>query len=719
MTMPDTRRVLTIFAILFLIALAAVSPASAIVIVDDSLEQYSDMSVSGTWNDMSGSNWDAYYRNVSKLYVPDISKVPHVNYLVYDIPGDWGGGKSSGTYEFTYTLGDKTNTGRYYLSYQKNVLGQIQNTRYTFFFDDWDISGLVGPQIISLSEDFMFNCPRTAFGYDANDLKVILWADTNRAAFPHPQSSYTSMQSIGSLWRQRIYVEDIYVNDVLVKLDRLIAGKKYGSTIEVYSPDESLIYQSYGVNNEELLFRRADISEIVITDVDNNQYRYSIGSTETPTDPSEVFRTGTVTMTDHNGTTISGFEVKAVNHYTGEEYTASTDTDVATITLPMDRTIEIRNPQTGVYEEAPIGYYRFFGYKDGYKMTNEDGVRISVMPEEYTSYHLCDIIVRSETGYLTGKHQFQLRSRSDNSILQTGTISAQSATTGEWYNTTVIDGIATLILPYDTSNPISQYAGNYFVYGTSPGYEDSEYATRVTVMPQTSYEIRDIYLTPIGGVPVPGNVTLRIQAFSETGPGIPNARIFISGIFGAGSDVWDTYTASSTGYLEVSVPGNSTYDISAYAEGYYNSARRITVYTDDPPLIEIKLYLSGAPTVEPTTQPTGWITTQPTTQPTGGIPDDDDGSESFLMVAVRGIGQAFGVGFATAKLIFGTLLALSIGFATAKQLRGGAAEFGLGLLGGTMLGVLIGLLPVWIIVVLLLVVGLYIGHRYVGGGNNG
>jgi hypothetical protein len=89
------------------------------------------------------------------------------------------------------------------------------------------------------------------------------------------------------------------------------------------------------------------------------------------------------------------------------------------------------------------------------------------------------------------------------------------------------------------------------------------------------------------------------------------------------------------------------------------------------------------------------------------------------MQAVRGIGKAFGVGFSTAKLIFGMLLALSIGYATAKHLRGGAAEFGLGLLGGTMLGVLIGLLPVWIVVVLLLIVGLYVGNRYIGGGNNG
>ena len=424
-------------------------------------------------------------------------------------------------------------------------------------------------------------------------------------------------------------------------------------------------------------------------------------------------------MTDNNGTTITGFSVTAVNAYTGQSYNVSTDTDVAVMTLPMDRTIRLRNPQTGEYEDAPVGYYKFYGHKTGYKMLNEDGIKVSVMPEEYTSYQLCIILVTPESGPLSGKHKFQIRSRADNSILQTGTISAKSATTNVWYNTTVSDGIGTIVLPYDTSNPISQYAGNYYVYATSPGYYDSDYGTQIVVMPHTVSEINTILLTPIGGIPPAGNVTLRIQAFSEYGPGVANASIFIAGVLGAGSDVWNTYTASSTGYLAVSVPGNSTYDIVASGAGYYDSARRVEVFTEDPPLIEIKLYLSGAPTVEPTTQPTGWVTEQPTPQPTGGIPDEDDDSEGFLMEAVRGIGLAFGVGFATAKLIFGMLLALAIGYSTAKQLRGGAAEFGLGVVGGTMLGVLIGLLPVWTVVVLLLIVGLYIGNRYVGGANNG
>lgn len=618
-------------------------------------------------------------------------------------------------YERKVTLkinNDVLGTGTAYYNALYNSAGDVIGVQLWINIDSWDSKGYIGTQYVSIIPE-----SGTLF----NGCVFCTASSSVTSQYPigfHHTSGYTRALYGGThIARSQYYWENVIdINNEFVSLTRELNGKKYVSTLQITSDAGS--FSDTSSNNIEVPYIGSGTWKV--TNPYGREYSGILRSeTPQPTPVQPVLRTGTVTMTDNNGTTISGFEVKAVNHYTGEEYNVSTVTDVATITLPMDRTIKIRNPQTGVYEEASIGYYRFYGYKSGYKMLNEEGIQVSVMPEKYGSYKLCDILVTSDTGYLTGKHLFQIRSRSDNSILQTGTISAQSATTGEWYNTTVIHGIATLILPYDTSNPISQYAGNYYVYATSPGYQDSDYGTQIVVMPHTVSEINTILLTPIGGIPTAGNVTLRIQAFSETGPGVPNAKIFIAGVDGAGSDVWNTYTASSTGYLTVSVPGNSTYDIVASGEGYYDSARRITVYTDDPPLIEIKLYLSGAPTVEPTIPPTGWVTTQPTTQPTGGIPDEDDGSESFLMQAVRGIGLAFGVGFSTAKLIFGMLLALSIGFTTAKQLRGGATEFGLGLLGGTMLGVLVGLLPVWTIVVLLLVVGLYIGYRYVGGGSNG
>ena len=517
----------------------------------------------------------------------------------------------------------------------------------------------------------------------------------------------THMARASYEWENRIIVDDTTLTII-----REINNQNYFSNVTVLFEDT--VINDASIENK-LIHYTGDVEWIII-----NPYGkvYTGSYVESPTEePLPLLRTGTVTMTDHNGTTISGFSVKAVNYYTGVEYDVSTESDVATITLPMDRTVSMRNPQTGQYEDVPVGYYTFFVSKPGYKMTSEDGVRISVLPEEYSPYHFGDIIVTSEDGYLTGKHQFQILSRADKRILQTGTISAQSATTGEWYNTTVVDGIATLILPYDTSSPYYKYVGNYYVYATSPGYIPSEYATQISVRPDTQSEIRWILLTPIGGIPEAGNVTLRIQAFSDSWQEIPNAQIHIDGVEGPGWEIWETYTASSTGYLEISVPENSTYDITVYGEGYYSSSQRIEVGDTDPPLLEFRLYPTVAPT--PTTQPTGWVTPPPTTQPSPGIPDEDDKSEGFLMEAIRGISKAFGVGFATGKTIFGMLLALAIGFATAKQLRGGAAEFGMGLLGGTMLGVLIGLLPIWTVVVLLLIVGMYIGYKYVGGGNNG
>ncbi len=604
--------------------------------------------------------------------------------------------------------GTSQNIGHGYLAY--NIFYDVDDiptsVQYWVEIEEWDITGLQGTKSIVLQLKDP-NSPLKGFGYSYVKPVEPLTPDTITIGGTPPKADG------GMSGYYIVNSEYNWVNKISITDNRLFLFRDgHYSKLTIQTGENIFQEASY---DDRSIYINPPISWTVTNSLGTN----FTGAYPTDTPSQTTSRTGSVTMTDHNGTTISGFEVTAVNHYTGEEYTVSTDTDVAVMELPMDRTIEIRNPQTGVYEEAPIGYYRFYGQKPGYKMLNEEGIKVSVLSEKYDSYKLCDILVSSDTGPLTGKHQFQLRSWSDNSILQTGTISAKSRTTGIWYNATVVNGLATLILPYDTSDAISEHAGHYYVYATSPGYEDIDYGVQIAVYPHTAYEVRSIHLYPIGGVPTPGNVTLRIQTISETGQSVANAEIFIAGVLGAGKDVWDTYNTSWTGFLEVSVPGNSTYDIVARAAGYYDSSRRIEVFTEDPPIIEMRLYLSGAPTIEPTTEPTGWVTGPPTTQPTGGIPDEDDGSGGFLMEAVRGISRAFGVGFATGKTIFGMLLALAIGFATAKQLRGGAAEFGMGLLGGTMLGILIGLIPVWTIVVLMLVVGLYIGYRYVGGSSNG
>ncbi len=685
--------------------------------------------------------------------------VPEFESMFTQIPAslvsNYGSLPTSGEAKVKWYKSDYTSsTGTFYMSgtygYFKYTAGGNKYLQIWAEFDD-PVFTLTGPTYLKCflqeGESIVWPNVRMRSGKfeekSGSTLYNALQTDTSgiKAVFAYHSTQNRNLYSIGGA--------DVYIYPVIsgtwkngLRIETISSGEVPRAQIDITKNYDGYLgisdhYVKFGEDVYAVTGGTSNVQYIVlesqypftvsIYNAQNDKwYNSTYGEASTdpgdPGDPGDqpVLRTGTVTMTDHNGTSIHGFEVTAVNRYTGESYTVSTDTDVAVIDLPMERTTEIRNPQTGEYEVASVGYYTFYGQAPGYKMLFEDGIKVVVTPVKYDSYKLCDILVTSDSGPLTGKHQFQIRSRADNSILQTGTISAKSATTGEWYNTSVSGGIATLILPYDTTSILSEYAGLYYVYATSPGYEDSDYGTQISVYPHTVSEIKSVLLTPIGGLPTPGNVTLRIQAVSETGTGVVNAEIFIAGVLGVGKDmnIWDIYTASSTGYLEISVPGNSTYDIIASGDGFYDSARRIEVFTDDPGLIELKLYLSGYPTITTPTQPTDWPT-DPPTKPTGGIPDEDDDSDGFLVQAVRGIGLAFGVGFSTAKIIFGMLLALSIGFTTAKKLRGGAAEFGIGLLGGSMLGVLIGLLPVWIIVVLLLVVGLYIGNRYVGGNNFG
>ncbi len=673
-----------------------VPAVSAEIIINEEMQEFAATAVREALRTVdSYQGFETGYANT--FDIAHIENYTYLNYIDVIVTKrgyeKWISALPDGLTVMTYTLEGRTEEMRVYTTSYKDVFGTITGYKYTLFPQNWDVQGLYGAKRFTLSEPLITT--------QARFKSTVLPTYSNIRML----NSYVNAEILitgSKQWANNLIVSEV---DGLYTIKLVRNNERPNpSKISLYNADD-IVYFANNANNDIELFEPKERCKKIVIESGTKTYTYDLGNVGRDLQDG---RTGTVTMTDHNGTTITGFDVRAVNHYTGEEYTISTDTDVATITLPMDRTIEIRNPQTGVYEEAPIGYYRFFGYKDGYKMLNEDGIKVSVMPEKYGSYQLCIIGVTSESGYLTGKHQFQIRSRSDNSILQTGTVSAKSATTGEWFNTTVSGGLASLILPYDTSNTISQYAGNYYVYATSPGYQENDYGTQIVVMPHTVSEIRDVFLTPIGGIPTPGNITLRIQVFSETGPGVANANIFIAGVLGEGSSIWDTYTASSTGYLTVSVPANSTYDIVASGTGYYDSARRVEVFAEDPALIEIKLYISGAPTVEPTTQPTGWVTptVTPTVRPTDVAPGNNP-IDNFRIILLNMGFDDYYTDWLTGLYII--CIGAAIGYCLVKRV-GAMCGAPIGLL--TAVG--LGLIPIWALVLIIVIVALAYAKFFMG-----
>jgi hypothetical protein len=101
------------------------------------------------------------------------------------------------------------------------------------------------------------------------------------------------------------------------------------------------------------------------------------------------------------------------------------------------------------------------------------------------------------------------------------------------------------------------------------------------------------------------------------------------------------------------------------------------------------------------------------------FPGEEPADESYLEWMVKNFATAFNLSLDDGRLFLGMIISLATGMLTAKKLNGGAAEFGIGMLGGMVLCILIGILPLWPIIALLLIVGLYIGMQIARGDKQG
>lgn len=204
-----------------------------------------------------------------------------------------------------------------------------------------------------------------------------------------------------------------------------------------------------------------------------------------------------------------------------------------------------------------------------------------------------------------------------------------------------------------------------------------------------------MYMDPTGGSPEnPENTFIDFYVRDLEAYAIQGATVVFDGT---------TLQTNNAGYCLFEVAKNSTYSYTVSKTGYLSLSGTVTIGGDGRYTVNTVIVRGAFPTPTPYTP----APVTPTPTPTAGA--------GFLEQSGKAMADLFGVSLTVGKLILGMLLALAIGMTTAKQLHGGANEFGMGLLGGAMLGVVIGLIPVWVIVVLLLVVGMYIGSRYVGG----
>lgn len=458
---------------------------------------------------------------------------------------------------------------------------------------------------------------------------------------------------------------------------------------------------------------------IEITNLNSNkQYIYNINKNgkigeDIPEEYNVLNRTGTLQIQDYNGTKIEGFTAHFQNYKTHEWYNFTSSTDVVTVTVPMDSQTRIRHPETGDYIETPVGYYNVLVSKDGYEQSSEGFIKISVLPVEYAPYALGTIYMKPIDMPLQGRHKFQLLSATDWSMLSSGTISCKSSTTGEWYNTSFSGGLAEIILSYDTSDVNYPVCGNYFVYATSPGYIDVTEPIRVTVRPPTTNDIHKIILMPIGGIPHPDNITLHLNIYNgKSGYPIPETEIHVNAKYGTGYPFWANFVTSSSGYIELELPGNTTYEIISRSPGFTDTRTTIELTTKTPEFLEIKMWGGIVPT--PTKpQPTETSVTFPTPTipgvgPTLTLPTGETASD-YLEYFAGHFGMILGGGIEIGKLFMWLVFSLVIGVYVSQSSGSGAQGFGIGAGVVSLFFTILGWIPIWIVVLLILIIGLLYG----------
>lgn len=347
--------------------------------------------------------------------------------------------------------------------------------------------------------------------------------------------------------------------------------------------------------------------------------------------------------------------------------------------------IPVDDPRSASFPPFPhVGTYKFMGY---------------VMSPYETLYEQTDILTVGNPDDVA-----------------TVTIYVKDAETGALIagaNVTITGPAGVLIGTQVTASGVATFEVPKTTY---PEYWVTVSATDYSqVSPHVMAVMQDIGLTiemnPEGEPPAdPNNVYLQFVVRDHNLNPVPGASITVGG---------ETLTTNDAGFVRFEVPKSTRHTYLVSKAGYMTVSGSVDVGTLSPVNMPVVLTSGVYPTstVPTSTVPTSTVPTdQPTGQPTGQPTDQPTPGTSFVDQSAQGFATFLGVSFEMGKAALGIVIASAIGFMTARRLRGGAAEFSIGLLAGACLTVIIGLLPVWIFIVLILVVGALIGYRYMGGG---
>ena len=255
------------------------------VIWDYTAYEFTDTSGYVEKSSTSGPDWGTY----DKIYMTDISLYQTLAYVSVIFPftdvgySDNGELIPAGRHEFTYSLKDQ---------YEKLLIVYIDryptSTKITMFFEDWDIEGLSGMQLVNIygmyfskkwGIEYVIGSPNLA-----EYAMMITWRDGRE--YYIPQTPLRIDWGSGIEWQNHIYLEELDPNPLggyEFSLFRNIDGKYYYSDCKVYMDEEVIFSDSSTTDIKDRWFSLGSITQINVTSPTGRVYKFPV--TADPGDP--------------------------------------------------------------------------------------------------------------------------------------------------------------------------------------------------------------------------------------------------------------------------------------------------------------------------------------------------------------------------------------------------------------------------------------------------
>ncbi len=760
--MTNNRSVLLISAIA-LILLAFIPAVSGLdVIYDEELFEFIDTTKSGTQTSV-GARYPAS-ENLNEIVFKDITKAQVLDFLVYEVSGNHGkwlnGTKiEDGRYDFTYTFNGKERPGTLYLNKKTNSSGKVTSTQFTIALKDWDIGALRGQQSIKMPF-YLYRGSSPLGGVSTPTNTYICRMIGSDLRIPDPLVEVKITEKTGIMWKHHIRASEDSTT-YYIDIDGFIDGHKFTSEVVLSKNDEIFSKFTNPGDNIHRSILKTEINQVKLISPYGTEYTYPLYGDDTPVEfrpfdingnvplngvqitvytcdpvtfePGGVVDIFTVDYGDIKSLPRGYYYIEAsLNNY--EQVYSISDTRFSNVAGPAVALIPMK--REGVIEPNQPVEFRPFDINGNVPL---NGVQITVYtcdPVTFEPGGVVDIFTVDYGDIKSLPRGYYYIEASLNNYEQVYSISDTRFSNVAGPAVALIpmkrEGVIepnqpVEFRPFDINANVPLNGVQITVYTCDPvTFEPGGVVDIFTV------DYGDIKSLPRGHYCIEASLNNYEQVYSISdtrfsnvdGPAvalIPMKREYVGGEDGSVEvrivdvdteeplqnvrlRIYEALPNFQQGRLVRDVTVNSGDHISLPAGRYFAQASKsgYTQYFDvtntrvvvDPPSSSI-LYIP--------------MTSRDVVTP---------GEGSFLDQSIEGIANLFGVSFDVGKSILGMLLALGIGTATAKHLRGGAQEFGLGMLGGVVLGVLIGLLPIWVLVLLVLIVGLWIGQRYMSGGDS-